>query len=60
MTFVSITNTFIKKYGVEYGKANITISDKVVEVLMRHSWPGNITSVGKRDSANHYIKWRYY
>ena len=39
---VSITNTFIKKYGVEYGKANITISDKVVEVLMRHSWPGNV------------------
>lgn len=39
---VSITNTFIKKYGIEYGKANITISDKVVEVLMRHSWPGNV------------------
>ena len=39
---VSITNTFIKKYGVEYGKANIAISDKVLEVLMRHSWPGNV------------------
>ncbi len=39
---VSITNTFIKKYGVEYGKANIAISDKVLEVLMRHSWSGNV------------------
>lgn len=39
---ISITNTFIKKYGIEYGKANITISDKVLEVLMRHSWPGNV------------------
>lgn len=39
---VSITNTFIKKYGVEYCKANIAISDKVLEVLMRHSWPGNV------------------
>lgn len=39
---VSITNTLIKKYGVEYGKANIAISDKVLEVLMRHSWSGNV------------------
>jgi two-component system response regulator HydG len=39
---VSITNTFLKKYGIEYGKSDITISDKVLEVLMRHSWPGNV------------------
>jgi two-component system response regulator HydG len=39
---VSITNTFLQKYGVEYGKSNITISDKALEVLMRHSWPGNV------------------
>ena len=38
----SSENTFIKKYGVEYGKANIAISDKVLEVLMRHSWSGNV------------------
>lgn len=39
---VSITNTFLQKYGAEYGKSNITISDKALEVLMRHSWPGNV------------------
>lgn len=34
--------TFLKKYGVEYNKPQITISDKAVAILMRHSWPGNV------------------
>jgi two-component system response regulator HydG len=34
--------TFLKKYGSEYGKPNITISEKATEILTRHSWPGNV------------------
>ncbi|TDE04096.1 sigma-54-dependent transcriptional regulator [Flavobacterium hiemivividum] len=34
--------TFLKKYGLEYNKPKITISDKAVSVLTRHSWPGNV------------------
>lgn len=33
---------FLKKYGNEYGKANVTISNDALELLLRHSWPGNI------------------
>lgn len=33
---------FIKKYGAEYGKPNCTISDKAIEILVRHLWPGNV------------------
>jgi two-component system, NtrC family, response regulator HydG len=37
-----LITTFLKKYGVEYGKPQIIISDKAVAILMRHSWPGNV------------------
>lgn len=35
-------NTFLKKYGNEYGKTGILISEKATEILLRHSWPGNV------------------
>ncbi|WP_296149921.1 sigma-54 dependent transcriptional regulator [uncultured Flavobacterium sp.] len=35
-------NTFLKKYGNEYGKTGISISEKAAEILLRHSWPGNV------------------
>jgi two-component system response regulator HydG len=37
-----LITTFLKKYGVEYNKPKITISDKAGAILMRHSWPGNV------------------
>jgi len=37
-----IINTFLKKYGNEYGKTGIAISEKATEILLRHSWPGNV------------------
>ncbi|MBC5842308.1 sigma-54-dependent Fis family transcriptional regulator [Flavobacterium sp. F-380] len=37
-----LTTTFLTKYGAEYNKPSITISDKVFDVLKRHSWPGNV------------------
>lgn len=37
-----LISTFLKKYGVEYSKPQITISDKAVSILIRHSWPGNV------------------
>lgn len=37
-----LITTFLNKYSVEYNKPQITISDKAVSVLIRHSWPGNV------------------
>ena len=37
-----IVQIFLKKYGQEYGKNNVTISAEAMQLLMRHSWPGNI------------------
>jgi two-component system response regulator HydG len=39
---ILLINTFLKKYGIEYNKPQISISDKATKVLMRHSWPGNV------------------
>ena len=33
---------FIKKYSKEFQKDELNITAKAVELLMRHSWPGNI------------------
>lgn len=33
---------FIKKYGLEYSKPHIKVSDKALDILVRYSWPGNI------------------
>lgn len=37
-----LINSFIKKYSVEYNKPAILIDEKVLEILFRYSWPGNI------------------
>lgn len=37
-----LINTFIDKYANEYGKPEIKVSEKVIEVLLRYNWPGNI------------------
>lgn len=37
-----IANQFLQKYGVEYNKPGVTLSDKVASVLTRYSWPGNV------------------
>ena len=37
-----LVNTFLAKYGVEYGKPSIFLTDKVLTILTRHSWPGNV------------------
>lgn len=39
---ILLVNTFLKKYGFEYNKPQITISDRAIKLLMRHSWPGNV------------------
>lgn len=39
---ILLINTFLKKYGIEYNKPQISISDEATKVLMRHSWPGNV------------------
>lgn len=38
----AIVNTFLKKYGTEFQKNQISISEPALQLLMRHSWPGNI------------------
>ena len=37
-----IINMLVKKYGAEYQKQNISLSEGAVKILMRHSWPGNV------------------
>ncbi len=37
-----LVKNFIRKYGVEYSRPDLKISEKAVELLKRHSWPGNI------------------
>lgn len=37
-----LVENFIRKYGVEYQKPHTRISEKAMQLLMRHSWPGNI------------------
>ena len=39
---ILLINTFLKKYGIEYNKPQISISDEATKVLIRHSWPGNV------------------
>ena len=38
----AIVQTFLKKYGSEYGKPDTVISEKALEILLRYSWPGNV------------------
>ncbi|MBW1655380.1 sigma-54-dependent transcriptional regulator [Flavobacterium quisquiliarum] len=37
-----LINAFIEKYTNEYNKPNIKVNEKVLEVLLRYNWPGNI------------------
>ena len=37
-----LINAFIAKYTLEYKKSNIEVNEKVIDVLMRYNWPGNI------------------
>ncbi|AVR47106.1 sigma-54-dependent Fis family transcriptional regulator [Christiangramia fulva] len=37
-----LSQHFLKKYGREYGKPQIRISDKAMEILIRYNWPGNV------------------
>jgi len=37
-----LINTFLAKYGKEYGKPSITISDDAMQALQAYNWPGNV------------------
>jgi DNA-binding NtrC family response regulator len=37
-----LIETFITKYEREYGKSNISLTPKALEILLRHDWPGNV------------------
>lgn len=37
-----LANNFITKYCVEFNKPQIKMDDKVCQVLLRYTWPGNI------------------
>lgn len=38
----AIANTFIKKYGHDYGRPETVFTEKALDILQRHSWPGNV------------------
>ena len=37
-----LAKTFLNKYQRDYGKNDLKISEKAIEILMRYNWPGNI------------------
>src|SRR5690606_41268853 len=37
-----ILDVFLKKYGLEYDKPNVSLSEQAMQVLSRHHWPGNV------------------
>ena len=37
-----IIDMLLKKYGAEYYKENLTLSQRAVDILVRHPWPGNV------------------
>ncbi|RKS03153.1 sigma-54 dependent transcriptional regulator [Flavobacterium sp. 102] len=37
-----IVTMLLKKYGAEYQKNDISLSEKAVDLLVRHPWPGNV------------------
>lgn len=37
-----LAESFIKKYGIEYNRPYMKLDDKALQLLLRHSWPGNI------------------
>src|SRR5690606_8540446 len=37
-----LVDAFLKKYGEEYGKPNLTIGEEAIELLVSYSWPGNV------------------
>lgn len=37
-----LARAFIQKFSREFQRDGITITEKAMELLMRHSWPGNI------------------
>ncbi|TDN83826.1 DNA-binding NtrC family response regulator [Salegentibacter sp. 24] len=37
-----LAKTFLDKYQREYGKSNLKLAKKTVEILTRYNWPGNI------------------
>ncbi|MDT0678658.1 sigma-54-dependent transcriptional regulator [Autumnicola musiva] len=37
-----LVQNFLKKYAAEYGKSNVSITEKASEILQRYDWPGNV------------------
>lgn len=37
-----LVDTFLKKYGKEYGKTDIAISKAALALLCKYNWPGNV------------------
>ena len=39
---IPLAKTFLEKYQHDYGKRNLSLSKKAIEILNRYNWPGNI------------------
>ncbi len=37
-----LSQQFLRKYGREYGRPQVRITDKAMEILLRYNWPGNV------------------
>ncbi len=43
-----LVDHFIEKYNMEHGKKIVSISDDVIDLLMRLDWPGNVRELENR------------
>ena len=39
---IELAHRFVCRYAGQYGRGDVRLSDKVCEILINHSWPGNI------------------
>jgi DNA-binding NtrC family response regulator len=37
-----LTHHFLQRYGQQYGRPNIRLSEQVMEALLEYEWPGNV------------------
>jgi DNA-binding NtrC family response regulator len=48
-----LTNSFMREFGIKYGKTGLTISPAVMNILLNYEWKGNVREL--RNSIEHAV-----
>jgi two-component system NtrC family response regulator len=43
-----LATEFLRRYGAEHGKSNLTFAPAALTALQRHAWPGNVRELQNR------------